>query len=1138
VDRQNFYFRQRVTEQEMREFQDYVESADQKIVTEILGDGIVTGGTVTQASTPNQTQVQVEPTIIRSPLGKRIVVQNQLGDTVASIVRGLTLQLDGISVPSTVGTYILFTSAPPVEPFTLTGLELGLSRSEFAGNIGGFTIQQVVTTDWGGLIPTQIMVRVDDELDEQGYQSGLSPRGTTVLSRIVSTANVITQTVFDELAQDSRPVNPGNERWVTLYARFARIEFDTRLDGNAQLVDFESLESFVLVVDATNPEAGAGLAIKPPLRTNDDVLLADVLLVQGGNILDARIDISRHKLLKSLPSTANRTFQYMNVKLFGPLVAWDGTNLSTDSTMSITLPDSVHLITIPAFNFALADGEVVYFQVPRAPLAPVAIAAVKTTRGATPEGDDGVLTIEFAGRVSTKLQGLFLGEMEPGEERTVGDTTSQDIFTYVGATSEVDNAPSYALTTTGGKTGQTNYGGSAGESLTSRLSKISSAVADKAQDKTVGFLTDFDSVSNTTSGPDQNIAFLGGAQELKVAVPSSANLGTIGLTGTLVLPVSSVAYVTINRNAAFTVANLAALTVATIAATPVSENIFIVAFRLSGTAVYLWDGQIVRVGTQSLPFRVAQKARQDANADIVDGGTWAWDLGTTSLSFTADAYIQVLGLPLLRNRIPLASSPILITADGDIAYVEVNRDSGANADLTVVVATAASFAPTDNTMVIARRIGGIIYLGRNASTYHQLLPGRSTTDSHPATAISVATGSFVRALDSTAINTQLALVGIDDQIDKFFGQLRLYPHPSDPERLILTGSDVTMLDAAVRVQTLGGLLMNFDGAQLAIEGANEGTIYASDGTTPIGAFVVATPGVGLYQWYGVSLNRLAVGSDNRAAASVLVSAGLSDNASLSAAPRAAFTGTKSVAQYALLNNGGVLEVAEVDQLGSGAGDGGGGLTVEYKAASFTAEAGKHYLTNSLPGAIVVTLPTTNLLGGETIRFSDPTFSWGNANNVTLDGDTIDIFYGGVLDSTLVLDLRDTWIELVYDLTNARWATQDAYWPNASDTFTGDLEVVGSLYINGRERRSTRIVTATETLTVNDNIIFAKPTIANIDVTLPPHLIGASVSVIRVSTFLVTVLPASGTILGSASFLLAANGDSAEFISDGTDYYIR
>lgn len=70
-------------------------------------------------------------------------------------------------------------------------------------------------------------------------------------------------------------------------------------------------------------------------------------------------------------------------------------------------------------------------------------------------------------------------------------------------------------------------------------------------------------------------------------------------------------------------------------------------------------------------------------------------------------------------------------------------------------------------------------------------------------------------------------------------------------------------------------------------------------------------------------------------------------------------------------------------------------------------------------------------------------------------------------------------------------------------------------------------------------MFAIPAAANIDVTLPGHLIGASVTVLRGSpVFLVTVLPGSGTIVGAASYLLGAQYDAAEFISDGTNWYIR
>ncbi len=712
MDKQNWYFRQRVTEQEIREFQTYVEEADQNIVKEVLGNGILGGGFVTATVPPSADKVNVSVTIARSLNAKRLVVQDKIGDTVSAIVRGLTLQLDGISVPNTVGTYILFKGALPAEPFDLVGQTLKLARSEFPGNNGEYEILQVVTTDWGGLIPAQIMVRVGDELDEQGYTSGLAPRGTIVLAKVDSPYDIEAQAVYDELLQDIRPINTGNERWVSLYARFSRLEFDQRKDGNGLNVNFESLEYYKLFVDASKPEALAGTALKPDLRTNDDVLLVDILLKQGEVITDDDISYLRQKRALTLEQVSQKAFEYANIKLFGATISWDGSTLSTASAIQASFPNNPNLITIPAFSFVLADGDVVYLPLPRNVSAPVSASAIKTTRGNVGEGDANFLTIELAGRVGSKIGGLFVGELEAGEERTIGDNSSADTLTYIGAPGETANAPDYAFEVAGALESQENYGGAAGDSLTKRVSILSSAVADKAQDKLAGFLSDFDTVVNTTSALKQVITFTGN-RTLNLVLPGSAANLAMTLTGALELEAGQAAYATIDRNTSSSLAMIA-LTVGPIIDVPVDENTFIFAFRLTGTSVYLWDRTQVPVGTLLNPTLVSRKARQDANAMLIRGGQWSWDLANNALTFTADAFVSVAGLTEARNRIPLSAAPIILPNDGDVAYVLINRVDGAATDLSIGVCAVTAVPVSDDVILIARRVGNAALVGRNA----------------------------------------------------------------------------------------------------------------------------------------------------------------------------------------------------------------------------------------------------------------------------------------------------------------------------------------------------------------------------------------------------------------------------------------
>ena len=257
--------------------------------------------------------------------------------------------------------------------------------------------------------------------------------------------------------------------------------------------------------------------------------------------------------------------------------------------------------------------------------------------------------------------------------------------------------------------GQSSYNSNNNENLTVRASKLTSMVADKAQDKTIKFAPDFDSVINTTNAANQDITFTSsGSNSLSIVMNSSANNGTIGLGNTLSLAVNQAAYFIADRNAAFSFANLSNLTVADITAVPLEENIFIFAYRLAGTDIYLWDGLKVSVGSAPSPSFLSTVVKQNKNAKLIEGGTWSWNLGTTTITWSANAFIQIPGLADNVNRILAGNNAAF--ADGDVLYVSVKRTAGAS-DLTVNRAAIVSVVLTENTVVIARRVGAIVYFG-------------------------------------------------------------------------------------------------------------------------------------------------------------------------------------------------------------------------------------------------------------------------------------------------------------------------------------------------------------------------------------------------------------------------------------------
>jgi len=199
---------------------------------------------------------------------------------------------------------------------------------------------------------------------------------------------------------------------------------------------------------------------------------------------------------------------------------------------------------------------------------------------------------------AARVYARFIGsEIEQGEVRLISDNAEHAHFTYTGSKGEFDTKPAYNVTATGAVLRSSNYNSTVNENLTQRLSKVTSMMADRAQDKTVTMRSDFNEVVNTTNATNQDVTFLGGSGQLVITLPSVSSVGTIGLTGTLSLSANQAAYFQVDRNKNFTLADLSALTVSSVSDVPLGENVFIFALRGSTTEVVLWDGFRAPVGT-------------------------------------------------------------------------------------------------------------------------------------------------------------------------------------------------------------------------------------------------------------------------------------------------------------------------------------------------------------------------------------------------------------------------------------------------------------------------------------------------------------------------------------------------------------
>lgn len=111
---------------------------------------------------------------------------------------------------------------------------------------------------------------------------------------------------------------------------------------------------------------------------------------------------------------------------------------------------------------------------------------------------------------------------------------------------------------------------------------------------------------------------------------------------------------------------------------------------------------------------VAQRAAANQNQTLrlIGGGSWTYDNGTGTLAWDAAANIAIPGLADSANLIAVGDVSLL---DGDVVYVSVNR-SGVGGTIVPTVIDEASYVQSENSVLLARRVGSLVHVGTNATT--------------------------------------------------------------------------------------------------------------------------------------------------------------------------------------------------------------------------------------------------------------------------------------------------------------------------------------------------------------------------------------------------------------------------------------
>ena len=450
----------------------------------------------------------------------------------------------------------------------------------------------------------------------------------------------------------------------------------------------------------------------------------------------------------------------------------------------------------------------------------------------------------------------------------------------------------------------------------------------------------------------------------------------------------------------------------------------------------------------------------DKNLKLIGGGTWSWDVGLETLTFSAAAYIIVPGLANIDNTITAGS--VAVTA-GKVAYVVLNHVSGGS-PLTILTALPENVPTnTGKILVIAYRDGSDIIVG-NAS--FRLIDGQSgeldqglsiETRTLLGSGVTPATASpdwltrsaplrTIPATDSGIID---AVTSIDVEFDKYFGQLRIVPQLS-PDVIGVTGTDLTALTGETLSQELGSRILSFLGSLID---------FTTGIILPYGLnFTPSVIPVGEYLWYALLIEYTGTNALGQSTARMRIRAAASSDVSSSLAPYPQFPAlfrSRPLGMVQIWNNAGVLQVSAIRQLGVGAGGsagGGGGIAV--RAADFTTAVLPTGAAPLIVDGITIDDEDMILYGnaalnriykvtgiGVSVLFEEVGI-FSNGNTAPQDGDQVSVADGLVNDVTWEWDQdTTTWTFISLSTENKQWLCLTA--PDKSGgTWTFQLDPLG------------------------------------------------------------------------------------------------
>lgn len=172
-----------------------------------------------------------------------------------------------------------------------------------------------------------------------------------------------------------------------------------------------------------------------------------------------------------------------------------------------------------------------------------------------------------------------------GADANIGEPETQNLLTYIGMPSLNMVKPTYHVTTTyNALWGAENYNCAVDDDLTMRAAKLTAMMADRVHDRSINFIGRIN-LTNTQSGANQVITSTGNLTLLKPSTPSQ----TINLSNVPALATNMAVVINLTRNGSSTITPI----LESLTHYIIEENKFILFYRLSDTAVRLWDGRVI-----------------------------------------------------------------------------------------------------------------------------------------------------------------------------------------------------------------------------------------------------------------------------------------------------------------------------------------------------------------------------------------------------------------------------------------------------------------------------------------------------------------------------------------------------------------